>query len=136
MILLLTRPPPELNPSRTSGSTCARTGYWIPTSIVGCTTLGTLLLTWNWGQNDVTAYENFRHVWKEEVSDPIKLDLKSVAQAYSVVLKGPTPSAWEMEGTRPPIGRGRAALEGLFASLSLLEMKQIGVGLTVSVPDV
>ncbi|SER06962.1 CHASE2 domain-containing protein [Solimonas aquatica] len=106
----------------------ARTGYWIPTSIVGCTTLAYLLLTWNWGQTRISSHGSFRHLWHGLVLEPIKHDLRSVGTALKVIRHGPIPGAWGLDPSQPPPGRAHAAVEGLLAAASLVAQTLVPPG--------
>jgi len=98
----------------------ARTGYWIPSSVVGCTALATMILVWNWGKGATHAHLSLKEGWTKVVSLPIKQDMQSVAMAFQVVRHGPQPQAWGVEPSHAPISRKRAAFEGVFALLSLI----------------
>lgn len=106
----------------------AKTGYWIPTSIVGCTTLAYLLLTWNWGQTRISSHGSFRHLWHGLVLEPIQRDLHSVGTAWRVLRHGPTAGAWGLDGSQPPVSRKHAALEGLLAAGSLVAQTLVPPG--------
>lgn len=97
----------------------AWTGYWIPSSIVSCTTVGMLLLTWNWGQNKAEHYDDFKHLWLEKAWHPIELELRSLLASFSVVRHGHSATAWGVGTEKIGVGRGRALLEGLFTTISL-----------------
>lgn len=98
----------------------ARTGYWIPSSVVGCTALVSMFLVWNWGKGVARAHVSLKEAWIKLVSLPVKQDIQSFATAFKVVCHGPQPQAWGVGPSNAPISRKRAAFEGFFALVSLI----------------
>ena len=97
----------------------ARTGFWIPSSVVGCMVLAALFFLWNWGRGAAREHDGFKAAWVKVVSQPIKKDLQSLATTWRVLKFGPQPFAWNMGPEVPPVNRSRAAFEGVCALASL-----------------
>lgn len=106
----------------------AYTGFWMPSSIIACTTMASILLNWNWGQVKIVAHDDFHHMWQAIVRDPIRADMRSMATAGRVVFGADPKLAW---GGADGVGRGRAAAEGLFALLSVLMQTIAPLGMLI-----
>jgi hypothetical protein len=98
----------------------ARTGYWIPSSVVGCTALAAMFMSWNWGKGVARKHLSLKEAWIKVVSLPIKQDIQSIATSFKVVRLGPQPQAWGVGLRDAQISRKRAAFEGFFALVSLI----------------
>lgn len=98
----------------------ARTGYWIPSSVVSCTALAAMFLVWNWGKGAARKHSDFKETWKDVVSLPIRQDIKGIFTALRVLRLGPQPNAWSIDAGDYMISRKRAAFDGLFAFISLI----------------
>ena len=97
----------------------ARTGFWIPSGVVGCTTLAAVFFVWNWGKAAARAHDGFKAAWAKVVSQPIKKDIQSILIALKTLRRGSQPCAWGLGHDNVLISRQRAAFEGIFALVSL-----------------
>lgn len=98
----------------------ARTGYWLPSSIVASTAMSSVLFVWNLGRNVPVNHDGITAAWRTMVSNPIKADVYSIATAAKTVFTGVQPQAWGVVPPKVPVSRWRAAFEGLFALVSLV----------------
>ena len=94
-----------------------KTGLWISSSEVGCITLGTMLLTWDWGRTMPEQFHSFRHAWSEVVAKPVARDLDSIAQSLHI-LRG-IKEHWTTSKKKEPMTKVKALKEGLLSVLSL-----------------
>jgi len=97
----------------------ARTGYWIPSSVVGCTALVSLLMVWDWGKGVAGKHSNLKETWARVVRQPVQQDVQSIATALKVLRLGPQNQAWGVGPNDTQISRRRATFEGFFALVSL-----------------
>lgn len=94
------------------------TGLWISSSKVGCITLGTMLLTWDWGRTMPEQYNGFNHAWSEVVAKPIARDLGSMVQSFKILLG--QNQRWIEAGKPVAISKKKVVFEGVCALVSLL----------------
>lgn len=94
------------------------TGVWMSSSKVGAITLGTMLLTWDWGRTMPVQFDGLKHTWREVVSKPIGRDCKSLIQSCKILLGG-NPN-WVEQGRSVAVSKKKVITEAGLVLMSLL----------------
>lgn len=94
------------------------TGYWVTSSMVGSITLGTMLLTWDWGRKESYHYTGLGNAWSSKVAEPVLNDIRSLHQVLLIMTN--RIAGWRDGDILIPISRKRALFEGLSALTGLL----------------